>query len=72
MKRRKFLQLSAASAPALGMTGLLSCANPAAENVPAAHKVKPFELDELAISETLLELRILGHEFLFFEQPKYE
>jgi len=28
--------------------------------------------DELTVSETLLELRILAHEFLFFEQPKYE
>ena len=28
--------------------------------------------NDLAVSDTLLELRILGHEFLFFEQPKYE
>lgn len=28
--------------------------------------------DELTVSETLFELRILAHEFLFFEQPKYE
>ena len=28
--------------------------------------------DELTVYETLLELRILAHESLFFEQPKYE
>ena len=28
--------------------------------------------EEPTIAKTLLELRILGHEFLFFEQPKYE
>ena len=28
--------------------------------------------EEPTIAKTLLELRILGHEFLFLEQPKYE
>ena len=28
--------------------------------------------DELTVPETLLEVRILAHKFLYFEQPKYE
>lgn len=52
MKRRKFLQLTAASGPALTLTGLISCTSSETEKKSTAeHKVKPFELDELTIAD---------------------
>ena len=52
MKRRKFLQLTSASGPALALTGLISCSTSETEKKSTAgHKVKPFELDELTISD---------------------
>ena len=52
MKRRKFLQLTSASGPALALTGLISCTTSETEKKSTTvHKVKPFELDELTISD---------------------
>ncbi|MFQ5676082.1 MAG: amidase family protein, partial [bacterium] len=49
MKRREFLQLTSAGVPALAVTGL-SCARSGSEG-ESASPVKPFELDEITISE---------------------
>ena len=52
MKRREFLQITAAGSSALAIAGLSSCDQPNTEGKSYnAAEVPPFELDELAISD---------------------
>ena len=52
MKRRNFLKIAVTGSSALALTGITSCEKPASEKKSVInHGVKPFELDELTISD---------------------